>query len=152
MIGQWLGKYLGKWLGSVNRQAIDDGIRFITYRTTARYGMAEQFDIEILQGDSFDWEITIQDATGVPLNLTTYDIRGMGRKAYTDVLPSFTFVCTKDANQTLNTGKVIVTLDATTTAAISKGSYKYDIEVYTAGGSVKKIYKGVAIVLAEATK
>jgi hypothetical protein len=112
----------------------------------------EQLDIEIYQGDTFDWEITVQDSTGVPLDLTGYDFRGMGRKAYTDVTPAFTFVCTKDPNQTLNTGQLVISLSAIVTADIPKGVYKYDIEIYKASGLVKKLYRGNATVIPEVTK
>lgn len=126
-------------------------IRFIALRTIARYGMAEQFDIEIIQGDTFEWEIVVQDATGVPISLNGYTLRGMGRKSYTDVLPAFTFVCVADVNQIVNTGLMFVSLDSITTAAITKGIYKYDIELEV-GGKVKKIYRGSVNVLPEATK
>jgi len=113
--------------------------------------MAEQLDIEIIQGDTFEWEIVVQDAAGIPLSLTGYTLRGMGRKSYTDVLPAFTFVCAADADQTVNAGLMFVSLAHTTTAAIVKSTYKYDIELEI-GGKVKKIYRGSATVLPEATK
>jgi hypothetical protein len=143
---------IGSTVGSSTTPTVYDGIRFITLRSTARYDMAEQMDIEILQGDSFDWEITVEDINGDLLDLTNFNVRGMGRKQYSDTLPTWTFVCTKDPDQVANTGLVRVTLTAVVTAAITKGTYKYDIEVYTAGGMVKKIYRGNAVVAPEATK
>lgn len=114
--------------------------------------MAEQLDIEIQQGDTFEWEITVQDAAGAPLDLTTYTIRGQGRKKYSDTDPAFSFVCTKAVDQVANKGLVVLTLSDTISAAIAAGKYLYDIEVVSAGGAVKKIYKGTAIVPAEVTK
>lgn len=114
--------------------------------------MAEQLDIEILQGDDFFWEITVQDTAGVPLNLTGYTIRGQGRKKYSDSAASFTFTCTPAPDQTGSTGVVNVELSSASSAGIAAGAYKYDIEIVTAGNKVTKLYRGTAVVAPEATK
>ena len=151
MIGKWLGNWMGRWFGWTPSQPTTSP-KFITLRSITRYGMAEQFDIEILQGDDFYWEITVLDAAGVPLDLTTYTIRGQGRANYGDVTAAFTFTCTKDTDQTASTGLVAVELSSTSSAATVSGTYKYDIEIVTSGNKVKKLYRGNATVTPEATK
>jgi hypothetical protein len=111
---------------------------------------ADWFDIDIDQGSTFVWDITVYDTDGVtPLDLSGYTVRSMLRKRYDDVNPSETFNITyPDA---IN-GKVRLLLSATETAALLKGRYVYDIELEDGTGKVVKIYKGFAVVYPEATK
>jgi hypothetical protein len=143
----YFNSYYGKVISVITKW-------FISLRSIARYGMAETLNIEILQGDTFEWEITVNTIAGIPMDLTGYTARGMGRKKYTDLLPAFTFVCSPAADQVTDIGKLYVTLEATITSAIAVYlEYKYDIElVHTASGKVKKLYRGLALVKAEATK
>lgn len=115
--------------------------------------MAEQLTIEILQGDSFDWEITVlEEATGLPMDLTGCTVRGMGRKQYTSPESSWEFICTINVDQVLDKGKLTVELTNIVTAALVSGPYKYDIELVLPNGKVKKLYRGTASVVAEVTK
>lgn len=124
----------------------------ISLQTTMRYDMAETLNIELLQGDSFDWEITVTNTLGAPMNLTGYTVRGMGRLKYSDPLPSFTFTGVVDADQTTNKGLVRISLSDTITAALLVKAFHYDIELVNSTGGVKKLYRGLATVIAEATK
>lgn len=120
--------------------------------------MADSLDLEIIQGDTFRWIIMVQDSTGAALDLTGYTVRGQIRKAYTDVSPTETFNVTIDPDQVTNMGKVTLLLNPAETAAINKGSYKYDVELEadTDGvqnnSEVHKLYRGSVTVLPEATK
>jgi len=111
---------------------------------------ADWFDIDIDQGSTFLWDITIYDVDGVtPLDLTGYQVRSMIRKRYADVNPAETFnISYPDAVN----GKVRLLLSASETAALLKGRYVYDIEIEDGVGKVAKIYKGFVIVYPEATK
>lgn len=118
--------------------------------------MADSLDLEILQGDTFRWIINIQDATGAALDLTGYTVRGQLRKSYSDLTDTETFTVAYTTPRT--TGQVILTLSALETAAIAKGSYKYDVELEADDNAtendaeVHKLYRGSAVVLPEATK
>lgn len=111
---------------------------------------ADYFDLDMDQGSTFQWDITVYDVGGVtPLDLTGYTVRSMIRKRYEDALPTETFnISYPDA---LN-GKVRLLIPASKTAAIAKGRYVYDVELEDGLGKVVKIYKGFVVVYPEATK
>lgn len=53
---------------------------------------ADLYDLDIDQGSTFQWDITVYDTDGVtPLDLTGYTVRSMIRKKYEDALPTETF-------------------------------------------------------------
>lgn len=113
--------------------------------------MAEILDFEMLQGDTFKWDITVTDTDGSIFDLTGFNVRGMMRERYTDTNPAETFACSVTS---IPNGTVRVSLTAAETAALSKGLYYYDIEIYTSDvvPEVYKIYRGRISVLPEATK
>lgn len=109
---------------------------------------AKQVDILIEQGATYaqDVELMIND---VLVDLTTATIRGQIRRAFSDALPIETFTCTKvDAVN----GKFNFGLTAVETAAITAGTYLYDIEVELSDGTVFRVLQGKAKVSAEVTK
>jgi hypothetical protein len=120
--------------------------------------VAEQLDLEMIQGDTFRWIIMVQDSAGAPLNLTSYTVRGMIRKAYTDLTPTESFNVAKATQTGADIGKVVLTLTAAETAAIDKGSYKYDVELEADTDGTEnnadayKLYRGSVTMLPEATK
>lgn len=114
--------------------------------------MAEKLDIEILQGDDFEWEITVLGDDNLPMDLTGCTARGMGRIKYKDIDPSFTFTCTVDPDQVTKKGLLNVSLSATLSEAVLAKTYVYDVELITSTAKVKKLYRGNAVVPAEATK
>jgi hypothetical protein len=127
-------------------------LRFITLRTSARYGMAETLNIDILQGDTFDWEILVQDSNGEAMDLTGCTVRGMGRIAFTSVTPAWSFSCSVYPDQVVDRGKISVEVSAEITAALRVRRHVYDIELVTAENRVKKLYRGAAKVSAEVTR
>lgn len=111
---------------------------------------ATQYDIEIEQGSTFEWEIQVLDTDGTtPLSLAGFLIRSMIRKKYEDAAATetFTVTITNESN-----GIFVLSLSATETAAIAKGRYVYDVELEDINGKVVKLYRGNVTVIPEATK
>lgn len=80
-------------------------------------------DILIEQGATFEKTITVKDAAGAPVPITTWTGRGVVKTLVTDVTPIAEFDF--DFATLGATGKVVVSLDATTTGAIPTTGTKY---------------------------
>jgi hypothetical protein len=141
---------------------------------------AEQLDIEIEQGSTFEWLILVRGINGAPLDMTNYvggtaGARGHIRKTYSDLNPMAIFSISTlnktgvlqaisngilhldqpsiDALVSDGAGKcyLLVRLSASDTAGIStKGVY--DIEIEDTYGYVFKPYRGAVGIAKEATK
>lgn len=141
---------------------------------------AEQLDIDIEQGSTFEWLILVRGIGGNPLDMTNYvggtaGARGHIRKTYSDPNPMAVFSISTlnntgvldaitngllhldqssiDALVSDSAGKcyLLVRLDAAATAGIaSKGVY--DIEVEDTYGYVFKPYRGTVGIVKESTK
>lgn len=120
--------------------------------------MAATYDIgtdpnpPIIQGDTFQLPFTVTDVW-VAGALT---IRGQLRTSYTDAadVPFTCAVLSRNAatGTTPATVSCMATLSATDTAAMSAGSYVYDIEIEDTAGFVLKPLRGKAKVLPEVTR
>lgn len=113
--------------------------------------IGEEYDLEFRQGVTFKWSITIMDPddSTQALDLTGYTIRSQAVSNYTDAVEAFEFTITVSAP---TTGVALLSLTDEQTAAISKGKYKYDVEIESPGGEVAPLYYGRITVKAEATK
>lgn len=137
-------------------------------------------DIEILQGTTFDWLMLAETVDKTPLDMTgftggTAGARGMIRKSKAaaatasfviSILNKTGVIAAKAAGtcditaaeiaalEPDTSGKcyLLITLTATATAAITAGTYKYDIEMEAPTGRVHKPYMGAFVVRDEQTK
>lgn len=110
---------------------------------------AGTYNLVIDQGADFSFEFALSE-NGVPKDLTGYSLRGQVRKKHSSNNPSATFTC----NITDVVGGVCnVSMDNTTTAALTPGHEYYDIELFTAGDSyVQRLLQGRIEIRAEVTK
>lgn len=92
--------------------------------------MAAILNLQIQQGTSFETEVTIEESSGVPLDLSGFTLRSEMRKHYTSANTTATFVASTLAPVA---GKLTLGLTAATTAAIKAGRYLYDVEIVSAG-------------------
>ena len=100
-------------------------------------GSDEEYGGPVYQGSTFEAWITIRNSSGTPLNLSTYNVRGMGRKNFSDPLPTFTFVAsfidTVENGITYPSSTIRLYLPASeganATRTIPSGTYKYDVEL-----------------------
>ncbi len=109
---------------------------------------AAKFDLIIDQGSDFQINIAIEE-DGNPMNLSSYTARASMRarvESATDV----------DFTTSINSSTVTIQMTHTATAAITAGSYVYDVEIFTGNAgaetSVTRILQGKATVTPEVTR
>jgi len=118
-------------------------------------------NILIEQGATFQLTLTMRDETGTPINLTGQTFQGWLKQSFTEVaaIAEFDFSL-QDQSDPLTVGKVVVSLDAITTAALpaqGKGTVRtltkmvYDIESYDGDGYIVRWLQGEASISPEVT-
>lgn len=111
--------------------------------------MAEFVEIQIEAGATFSTEITVNDASGLPKDLTDYTVRSQMRKSYYSTT-AIDFVMTVT---TPLDGLVTMELNAEATANIRAGRYVYDVEIEEDNSSeVTRIFEGIITVLPNVTR
>lgn len=90
--------------------------------------MAAKVDLDIDQGASFNYSITLKDAGGVPLNLTDYTGNAQLRTSY-----SANTYTTMNVSITGATGLIQLTMNADTTSTLTRTRYLYDVELHHSG-------------------
>lgn len=100
--------------------------------------MAVYANFTIDQGSVFITSVDLENANGVPLIISSYDVRGQVRKTYT-ALTSYGF-----QTEILNAaeGKISIKLDSQTTSSMKPGRYVYDIEIESPEGEVTRVLEG----------
>ena len=105
----------------------------------------------IKQGETFAKQITWNDGSGSPINLTGYTARMYLKRALTDTVSAFELTT---ANSRIALGGAVgtITLSITTTdTAGLSGDYVYDLELVN-GSNVKRLLQGKIKIDAEVTK
>jgi len=111
--------------------------------------MAITANISIDQGTTFNTVVTVTGADGLVFDLTGYTTRGQIRKTYTS-LTSVSFVASV---LSAVDGKITLSLDATTTAAMKPGRYLYDVEIVEVSTStVTRVLEGQIEINARITR
>lgn len=118
-------------------------------------------DITVYQGATFQIQLEIKNAAGVPLDLTGQTFRGQIRRTVSSASSEAAFTFTL-ADQITDPGKVTCVISATATAAIVVDNsptfqrkitkMAYDIESQDGSGVVVRWLQGVADIVPEATK
>ena len=112
--------------------------------------MSGIYPITAAQGSTFKFNATVSIDT-IPWNFTSYSARMQVRADY-NTTTKLLDLSTTTGEITLNsTGKISVTVDATTMAAVPAGRWLYDIEVESGGGEVTRILEGKFVVTPEVT-
>lgn len=111
--------------------------------------MAESTEIELVQGKTWEFTGTALDRDGLPILWTDYGIRGQARKSYSDVAATWVWVLTTGAD-----GEYTGFLGAVASAAVAKGTYVSDIEIYDLNNTdiVYEVSRLAITVVPEATK
>ena len=110
--------------------------------------MANQYDISIEQGSSFNLSLTAKDSAGTPLNLSGYAARGGIKYGYgsTGYLVSLTPIISSPAS-----GVISISLTATQTSSLPVTKGVYDVEVFSSGDYTFKAIRGYVDVSPEVT-
>ena len=115
--------------------------------------MAGEYDLEILQGETYSKQFIWKDSAGANGNLTGYTARMQVRqsKASDTVLLELT---TANGRIALggSAGTIDLSLNATTTAAITWKRGVYDLELVASNGVVKRLLEGEVTVSKEVTR
>lgn len=108
--------------------------------------MAKKVNLIVDQGSTFSAAFELLDEFDEPLDLSAYTARGQMRKHYSSNT-AYPFTCS------LETGELVISIDAVQTANISPERYVYDIELVDASAnSVVRIVEGFVTVTPEVTK
>ena len=113
---------------------------------------AGTLDLTIEQGSTYNLVLTWR-IDGTAVNLTGYTARLQARVDAEDT-ETVLSMTTSGGGITLGGAAGTITLDqsATQTAAITAGTYIYDLEMVAGGGTVTRLIQGELIVSAEVTR
>ena len=109
--------------------------------------MAIKANLFVDQGATFATKLVLNDADGVPVDLTGYTASGQIRKHYTSSnATNFT------VSLTASTGSVVLSLSANATANLISGRYVYDVEMVDTSGNISRIIEGIVTVSPNVTR
>ena len=111
--------------------------------------MAAYLEISIEQGANLTSIVTVNDAQGDAVNLTTYSASSQLRKSYYSSSAN-TLVATITGNAN---GQITLTMTAANTALLTPGRYVYDLVITNSVDNSKtRVIEGTAIVLPSVTR
>ena len=107
-------------------------------------------DLYLEQGATFTTQITLDDNTGAPYNLTNFTVASQARKSYYSANASITFNASiYDASN----GVIQLSANAATTANVTPGKLVYDVLITdTASGTVTRVLEGQIFVTPSVTR
>jgi hypothetical protein len=109
--------------------------------------MAIKANLFIDQGTTYATKLVLNDADGVPVNLTGFSAAGQIRKHYSSSnAVSFSITLSP------STGTVVLDLSANTTANLVAGRYVYDVELTDTSGRISRIIEGIVTVSPNVTR
>lgn len=112
--------------------------------------MAAIANLLVDQGATFTSTVTVFNTDDTLFTLTDYTVAAQLRKSYSSST-STTFTASIDSDPT--TGKIILELTPTQTAALEEGRYVYDVEVTnTLTSEVTRVIQGVVTVSPNVTR
>lgn len=111
------------------------------------------YDLEIWQGQTFNFAFVWKDSTGTPINLTGYSGRMHLRPT---VMAEVVLIDLSTENGKMNfdhlNGGITLTISAEETAQIKCKNAVYDLEVFNAEGGVRRLMEGKVIIHREVTR
>ena len=90
--------------------------------------MAAKIDLNIDQGATFSYDINLKDSLGIPLNLSGYTGNAQLRTSY-----SANTYTAMDVDIIEAAGLVQLSMNAATTATLTRTRYLYDVELHHNG-------------------
>lgn len=116
---------------------------------------AGSYNIVCDQGATFGLSMTYKDANGAIINLTTYTARMQVRSKASAPTTILSLTSSPGAGITLGgaAGTIVISISASSTAALEPGDYVYDLElVNTTSSAVTRLIQGKFKVSAEVTR
>lgn len=112
---------------------------------------AASYDIFCEQGATLSLALTYRDSDGDLVNLTGYTARLQVRESVNAASTLVSLTSSSGITLGGSAGTIQITLSATTTAGLPKGTYVYDLELVS-GGTVTRLLKGKFTVDPEVTR
>jgi hypothetical protein len=111
--------------------------------------LAAYLELTLEQGANLTSIVTVNDAQGDAVNLTTYTASSQLRKSYySSSANTLTAIVTGNAN-----GEITLTMTAENTAMLTPGRYVYDLVITNSTDNSKtRVIEGIAIVLPSVTR
>lgn len=111
--------------------------------------MAAYLELTIEQGANLTSVVTVNDAQGDAVNLSTYTASSQLRKSYySSSSNTLTAVVTGNAN-----GQITLSMTAANTALLTSGRYVYDLVITNSVDNSKtRVIEGTAIILPSVTR
>lgn len=111
------------------------------------------YDLELWQGQTFNFVLVWKDSTGSPINLTGYSGRMQLRPTVMAEVV-FTELSTENGKMTFDhpNGRISLTLSAEETAQIKSKNAVYDLEIFNAEGEVRRLMEGKVLIHREVTR
>jgi hypothetical protein len=110
-----------------------------------------QVDLCLPQGATWDLQM-IWEADNVPVDLSGYTARMMLRVAPEDATPTVALSTTNGTMSVMSNGTIALNYSAASSSAVTAATYVYDMELVTAGGNVRRLIEGRAVVSREITR
>ena len=106
-------------------------------------------ELTLEQGANLTSVVTVNDAQGDAVNLTTYSAASQLRKSYySSSANTMSAIVTGNAN-----GEITLTMTAANTALLTPGRYVYDLVITNSTDNSKtRVIEGTAIVLPSVTR
>jgi len=111
--------------------------------------MSAKANLLIEQGTDYTTTLTVNDADGVPVNLTGYTGAAQIRKHYSSNTAT-TIAVSFSSDRT--SGLVTLTVARSVTQAMAHGRYVYDVELTNASASVSRLVEGIVTITPEVTR
>jgi len=106
-------------------------------------------DIYLEQGVTYVNQITLDDVTGSPYNLTGFAVKSQAKKSYYSTNPTIVFTATVfDANN----GIIQLSANSASTANVSPGKLVYDVVITDSSNTVTRVLEGQIFVSPAVTR
>ena len=114
--------------------------------------MADNYQISIDQGATYSLALTYKDSNGTAINLTGYTAAMQIRTSYESSSTVVSLTSSSGIVITAATGLLTINITSTQTAALTPGTYVYDLEITSGAGVVTRLIQGSVMVSAEVTR
>jgi hypothetical protein len=114
--------------------------------------LADNYQISIDQGATYSLALTYKDSNGTAINLTGYTAAMQIRTSYESSSTVISLTSSSGIVITAATGLLTINITSTQTAALTPGTYVYDLEITSGAGVVTRLIQGSVMVSAEVTR
>ena len=100
--------------------------------------MTPKYNLALNRGETLQKSLLYSDATGIPVDLTSWTVESQIRANYTDTTASAAFTCSVP---TPNSGEILIELPASGSLPLTGSCYLYDVRIRS-GSFTRYILEG----------